>query len=118
MPIARVMNNPDGSTPTPPVGGGDSNGTLAASILGAHAGTAASAAGCPRHLKLQSTSLGVPSVATALEGEGMGQAVAIEEGEVSETGIEATKPAPPPVPRAAARRDAPSPSPPATTRRS
>jgi hypothetical protein len=80
MPIARIMNNPDGSTPTPPIGGGDSNGTLAASILGAHAGTAASPIAQPRHLKIQSSTLGTPNAMVPQLGESMGQAVAIEEG--------------------------------------
>lgn len=79
MPISRVMNMPDGSTPVPPVGGGDGNGTAALSILGSHAGTAASAIAIPVHLKFGGSIKGVPNAA-APHGEGMGQAVAIEEG--------------------------------------
>lgn len=94
MPIARVMNMPDGSTPPVPIGGGDVNGTLN-TALWAHAGTAASGIAQPRHLKIQSSSLGVPSVATALAGEGEGQPVAVEEGAVAEEGIEAPAPPPP-----------------------
>lgn len=80
MPIARVMNNPDGSTPAPALGGGDANGTLATSILGAHAGTGAGQFGCPRHLKFQTSTLSLPSVAVPSDGIGQSLPIAIEEG--------------------------------------
>lgn len=64
MPISRVMNNPDGSTPSPPIGGGDVNGTLAVSIRMHHAGTGANQIAVPRHLVAQGTVTGLvnPSV--------------------------------------------------------
>lgn len=80
MPIARVMNNPDGSTPVPPIGGGDVNGTLASSILNSQAGTAGTQISVPRQLKLQSASLGIPNAMAPQLGESMGQTVAVEEG--------------------------------------
>lgn len=95
MPIARVMNMPDGSTPTPPVGGGDVNGTLAIQF-GAHAGTPANALGVPTHLHFQCSKAGIPSVAVPMADEGEGQPVAIEEGGVADEGIEAPAPTPPP----------------------
>ena len=65
MPIARVMNMPDGSTPVPAPGGGDSNGTLAASILWQHAGTAAQQIAVPAHIVAQTTTAGIPDASVA-----------------------------------------------------
>jgi hypothetical protein len=61
MPIARVMNMPDGSTPAPALGGGDVNGTLAVSIVSPGSGTAANPLAVPRHQKLQTSPLGIPN---------------------------------------------------------
>lgn len=66
MPISRVMNNPDGSTPVPPVGGGDSNGTLATSIFGAGTGTGADQISVPRHFHAQTTFTGIPGALAPL----------------------------------------------------
>lgn len=63
MPISRVMNNPDGSTPTPPIGGGDVNGTLAPSIVSPGSGTGADQLSQARHLHFLSSALGIPNVA-------------------------------------------------------
>jgi len=60
MPVARVMNMPDGSTPIPALGGGDQNGTLATSILGSHAGTGATQMALPRHICFQSKIIAIP----------------------------------------------------------
>lgn len=69
MPISRVMNNPDGSTPVPPIGGGDVNGTLATSILGAQAGGATGAGYVERHQHFQTSALGIPSATIFLDAQ-------------------------------------------------
>jgi hypothetical protein len=75
MPIARVMNNPDGSTPTPPIGGGDVNGTLALAILNHHAGTGAIQIDVPRALAAAgNTTMGVPGAVLTQLGEPVMQA--------------------------------------------
>lgn len=66
MPIARVMNMPDGSTPIPQMGGGDVNGTLARSILWQHAGTGAIRRDIPAHLVAQTTQTGIPGAVAPL----------------------------------------------------
>ena len=67
MPIARVMNNPDGSTPVPQaLAGGDVNGTLATSIIWHQAGSGAVAIDQARHLQHNTTTTGVPNAAQPL----------------------------------------------------
>jgi len=63
--IARVMNMPDGSTPTPPLGGGDVNGTLAASILNHQAGTGWEQVELVRHLVHNTSAMGIPGAVVA-----------------------------------------------------
>lgn len=59
MPISRVMNNPDGSTPVPPMGGGDMEGTLAISIRQHQAGTGCIPIAVARHIVAQTTVMGI-----------------------------------------------------------
>lgn len=66
MPIARVMNMPDGSTPVPQMGGGDREGTLARSILWQHAGTGAMHRDLARHLTFGSTTTGIANAVAPL----------------------------------------------------
>lgn len=79
MPIARVMNMPDGSTPPPTTGGGDSNGTMATSIIFSHAGTTAAQLGVPAQLHFGSSLAGIPSVAVAAADSGESQPIALAE---------------------------------------
>lgn len=66
MPISRVMNNPDGSTPVPQYGGGTNQGTLARSILHHQAGTGCIPRDMARHLHAQTSTMGVPGAVAPL----------------------------------------------------